>query len=170
MDEIFRKVINNNFSDLEGLTVDASIPVPEHMINEMITAAIQSNSNISYCKVSVSQHNRVSVNLKTPLWPWPLELKLRLKNVVDFTRSPKFIAWLENKVLLARIASFLTLPAGISIRDDQVVVDIGSFLSTPEQKRILELVRSVEIKTEEGKVIFDVKIEVSGERNKLIKE
>jgi hypothetical protein len=162
MDEIFRKVIHNNFSDLEGLTIDASIPVPEHFINEIIVAAIRGNSKISDCKVSVSRQNRVSVNLKTPVWPWPLELKLRLDSVVDFRSSPRIRAWLENKVFLARIGSFLkALPAGITIQDDQVVVDIESFLSMPEQKRILELVRSVQIKTEEGKVIFDVRIEVN---------
>jgi hypothetical protein len=36
MDEIFEKTIGNEFSDLIGLTVDASIPVRQHIINELI--------------------------------------------------------------------------------------------------------------------------------------
>jgi hypothetical protein len=36
MDEIFEKTIGNEFSDLKGLTVDASIPVRQHIINELI--------------------------------------------------------------------------------------------------------------------------------------
>lgn len=159
MDEIFQKLIDSNFSDLRGLTVDASIPVPQQLVNEIIAPAIQGNPNISDFEVTVQRQNRVSINLKTPLWLWPLELKLRLDNQVDFSGSPKIRAWLESKVLLARIGSFLkALPAGISIHNNLVVVDIRSFLSGPEQRRILEWIRSVEIKTEEGKMIFDIKI------------
>jgi hypothetical protein len=162
MDEIFRKVITNNFSDLEGLTIAASIPVPEYLVNEIIQSALQGNKDITYCRVTIRRQNRISVSLKTPLLPWVLNLKLRLNESPILGGSPKIKAWLENKVFLARIGSFLkALPAGVSIQGDQVIVDIESFLSTSEQKRILGLVRSVEITTQDGKVILDVKIEAN---------
>jgi hypothetical protein len=159
MEKIFRRVVDSNFSDLQGLSVDASIPVSEQLINELISAAIRENDNIRDCKVSIGQQNKISVKLNTPLWPWPLEVKLRLDRAVDFRGSPRMTAWLENKVLLARIGSFLkVLPPGIDLYDDRLVIDIGSFLSTPEPKRILRLIQSLEIKTDMGKMIFDVKI------------
>jgi hypothetical protein len=159
VDEIFRNLIESNFSDLRGLTVDASVPVPQQLVNEIIAAVIQGNANIHDFEAIVHRQNRVSINLKTPLWPWPLELKLRLDDRVDFSGSPKIRAWLESNILLARIGSSLkALPAGISIHHDQVLADIESFLSTPEQKRLLGWIRSVEIKTDEGKMIFDIKI------------
>jgi hypothetical protein len=161
MDEIFQKIVNNNFSDLTGLTVDASIPVPQDLINEIITAALHGSKNIEYCQAAVRRQNRVSVKLKTTLWPWPLDLKIRLFKSVDLTGSPKIRAFLENNVLLGKIGSFLNaLPDGVKLYGDQVVVDIGAYLQTPEQARILKLIRSMEIKTEEGKAIFDVKIRV----------
>ena len=40
---------------------------------------------------------------------------------------------------------------------DQIMIDVASLL--PEQKKLLELVKSVEIRTEEGKVILDVRME-----------
>ena len=161
MDEIFRRLIDNSFAELPGLTVDASIPVPEQLINEINAAAIRGNASISSLKVSIHRGNRVSVNLKTRLWPWPLELMLRLDDQVDLRGSPKVWARLENKVLLARIGSFLNvLPAGIDIRDDLVVLDIEALLPAPELKSMLELIRFMEIRTEEGKVIFDAKIRV----------
>jgi hypothetical protein len=55
---------------------------------------------------------------------------------------------------------FNVLPDGIRIYGDQVVLDLGAFLRTPEQKRLLDPVKSVEIETEEGKVILDVKIRI----------
>ena len=53
MDEIFKKLIDSNFSDLNGLTVDASVPVPQYIVNEIIEAALQGNKNIEHCRVSI---------------------------------------------------------------------------------------------------------------------
>ena len=75
--------------------------------------------------------------------------------------SPKIRAFLENNVLLGKLGSlFKALPEGISLYENQIVVDVGSFLPGPEQQRMLDLVKSVEIRTEEAKIIFDVKAEV----------
>jgi hypothetical protein len=161
MDEIFQKIIDSNFSDLKGLEVDASIPVPQYMINEIIEAALQGNKNIDYCRVSIGGQNRVSVKLKTPVLPWPLDLKLKLFKSVDLARSPRIRASLENNLLLGKIGSFFkALPEGVKRYGNQVVLDIESFLSAPEQKKFLDLIKSAEINTEEGKVILDVKIRV----------
>ena len=161
MDEIFQKIIDNNFADLKGLAVDASIPVPQLLINEIVETALQDDKNIEYCQVSIGEQNRVSVKLKTTLWPWPLDLKMRLFKSVDLARSPRIRASLENNLLLGKLGSFFkALPAGVKLYGNQVVLDIESFLSTPEQKKILDLIKSAEINTEEGKVILDVKIRI----------
>ncbi len=160
MDEIFQKIIDNKFSDLEGLTVDASIPIPEYIINEIIALALQGSKNIEYCRVSIGGQNRVSVKLKTTLWPWPLDLKLRLFKLVDLARSPRIRSSLENNLLLGKLGSFFkALPEGIKLYGNQVVLDVRSFLPTQGQK-YLDLVKSAEINTEEGKVILDIKIKV----------
>lgn len=161
MDNVFQKLIDNNFSELAGLAVDASIPVPEHIVNEMIEAALQGNRTITYCRVSISEHNRVAVKVKTLRWPWPFNFELKLFKSMELAHSPKIRAFLENHALLGKLGSFLkALPAGINMYEDQIVVDLGSFLQTSEQRRIFDLVKSVEIRTGEAKIIFDVKIGV----------
>ena len=161
MDEIFKKLIDSNFSDLKGLIVDASIPVPQYIVNELIEVALKGNKKIEYCQVSIGAQNRVSVKLKTTMLPWPLDLKLRLFKSVDLARSPRIRASLENNLLLGKLGSFFkALPDGVKLYGNQVVVDIQSFLPTPEQKKFLDLIKSAEINTEEGKVILAVKIRV----------
>jgi hypothetical protein len=161
MDNIFQRLAGDHFSELVGLQVDASIPIPERLINEIIGMTIRGNKNISYCRISVSHQNRISVNLKTPRWPWPLELKLRLDRTVDVNRSPVLRAKLENKVLLGRLGSFFNvLPDGVLIQGNQIVVDLGAFFHSPEQKRFLDMVKSAEIRTEEGKLVLKVKAAV----------
>ena len=163
MDRVFQKVMDSNFSDLQGTIVDASIPVPQALVNELIEAALRGNKSIASCTFSIHPQNRVSVHLKTTMLPWPLNLKLRLDESVDFASysSPKIRAWMENNRLLGSLGSmFNALPEGIKIYGNQVVLDLGAFLQTPEQKRWLDLVKSVGIQTEEGKVILDVRVEV----------
>jgi hypothetical protein len=159
MEEIFQRIIDENFSELPGLVVDAYIPVPESLINEIIQTTLLGSRTISRCRVTISRGNQVTADVKSPLLPWTIHLKMKLFGSVDFTSSPKVRAFLENNILLGKLGALLkALPKGINIYDDQVVVDIGSFV-TPEQERLLSLVRSVNIKTEEGKVLLDVKIE-----------
>ena len=161
MDVIFRKLIDNNFSDLAGLTADASIPVPEQIVNEIIEVALRGNKNVKDCRVSISGQNKISVNLKTPLWLWPIIIKLKFERSVNFTGSPKIRASLENNVLLGKLGSlFKALPDGVNIQGDQVIVDVQSFLDTLEHRKMLDLIKSVEVRTELAKVIFDIKIKV----------
>ena len=159
MDAIFRRLIDNNFSELPGIEGNASVPVPERLVNEIIVASLRGNKNIEYCRVSIGIQNRVTAKIKTPVWPWPLDLKLKLFRDVDFSGSPKVRAFLENNVLLGRLgALFKALPEGILLYKDQVSVDVGAFLQ-PDQKRYLKYVKSVEISTEAGTIIFDIKIQ-----------
>jgi len=161
MDGIFQRIIDNNLSDLKGLQVDASIPLSQQLINEIIEAALHGSKNIEYCRVSIGVQNRVAVKLKTTVLPWPLDLKLKLFKSVDLARSPRVRASLENNFLLGKLGSFFkAFPEGIKLYGHQVVVDIGSFLRTPEQKKILDLIKSAEIDTEAGKLILYVKIRV----------
>jgi len=167
MDAIFNRLSNNNFSELPGLRVLATIPVPERLANELVETSIRGNQNIEYCRLSIGGQNRVLANIKTPLWPWPFSLKLKLFKEVDFSNSPKVRAFLENHVLLGRLgALFKALPDGIVLYKDQVSIDLGAFIATPEQKRYLEFVKAVEISTEEGRIILDIKIEIDSRESK----
>jgi hypothetical protein len=86
-------------------------------------------------------------------------LKIQLFGAVDLSNSPKVRAFLENNALLGKLgALFKVLPAGITLYNDQVAVDLDHFLPQ-EYKKFLPLVKSVDIRTEESKLILDVKIE-----------
>jgi hypothetical protein len=163
MDKIFQRMMDNNFSELRGATVDASVPVPETLINEILQTALKGNKTIQSIDLSVHPQNKLSADLKTTLLPWSLHLKLKLDKLIDFASysSPKIRAWLENNRFLGRLGSmFNALPEGVKLYGDQLVIDLGAFLREPEQKRLLALIKSVDIRTEEGKVILDLKAEV----------
>jgi hypothetical protein len=164
MDQIFQRLLANDFSELGGMIVDASVPVPQSLINELIAESLRGNRSIESCQVTVQAQNKIVVAVKTTLLPWPINLKLKLDKFVDFASysSPKIRAWMENNRLLGSIGSLLNaLPEGIKIYGEQVVIDLGAFAHTPQQKRWLAFVKSVDIRTEAGKVILNAKIEVN---------
>ena len=163
MDRIFQRIVDDNFSDLKGMTANASIPVPEYLVNEIIAAALQGNKNISSCQLSIHSERKVSAKLRTRLLPLSIDLKLNLDRSVDFESlaSPKIRAWLQNNLLLGKLGSlFNVLPKGMKLYGNQLVVDLSTFIQSPEQRRLLDLVKEVEINTEEAKVILEVKIKV----------
>ncbi len=162
MEAIFQRLIANDFSDIAGLTANASIPMSEALVNELIATALQEDEMIQSCEVSIHGQNRVSMRLKTKLLPWSLHLKLKLDRSVDFASfsSPKVRMWLENHRLLGSLGSLLNaLPKWAKLYGNQIVIDLNSFLRTPEQQKLFQLVKWIEVSTEEGKAIFDVKIE-----------
>ena len=76
MDKFFQKIIQNNFSDLKGTTVDASVPVPQSLVNELLAETLKGNKNVSALQASIHPQNRVSLDVKTTLLPWTLNLQL----------------------------------------------------------------------------------------------
>ncbi len=163
MDQIFKRILDQNFSELKGSTFSASLVVPQSLINEIIRAALKGNRNIESVQLSIHPQNRVSFDVKTTLLPWHLNVQLKIDNAVDLASysSPKLRAWMENNRWLGSLGSlFNALPEGIKLYGNQIVVDLGSFLPTSEQKRMLDLVKSVEIRTQEATVILAVQAAV----------
>lgn len=159
MDKIFQRLFANNFSELPGLNVEALIPIPEILVNEILDVALRDNKNITYCQLSIHPDNRILADVKSPLLPWTLHMKMKLFHSVDFAGSPKLRAFLENNLLLGKLGSLLhALPKGVALYNNQLALDVESF-TPPEHKPLLALVKSVEIQTEEGKVFLKVKIE-----------
>ena len=166
MEKVFQRIIQDNFSELQGATVAARVPVPQSLINELIGAALEGNRNIESCRVSVHPQNRLTVQVRTTLLSISLALKLKLDSSVDLASysSPKLRAWMENNRWLGRISSlFHALPEGVRLYGDQIVIDLGYFFRTPEERRLLELVKSIGVTTEEGKVILDIYLQVDQE-------
>lgn len=159
IDDIFQRILDNNFSELPGLTIDATVPVPESLINEIIQASLVGNKSISYCRIRIGSDNQVTADVKSPLLPWTVHLKMKLFSHADFTHAPKVRAFLENNLLLGKIGALLNvLPDGVRLYDNQLVVDVGTFLP-PQQREFLKLVKSMDIHTTEGTVVVDVRIE-----------
>ena len=77
MDKIFQRLLDNNFSDLKGMTADVFIPVPESLINEILVAVLRGNKNIDSCQLAIHAENKVTARLRATRLPFSVSLKLR---------------------------------------------------------------------------------------------
>lgn len=161
MEEIIQRLLKDNFSELPGLTIDASIPLPEQLVNKFVQSVLQENKNVTDCYIAFHSGNNVAINLKTPLWPWPVHLKLRVESSVDFTHGARVSASLENFALLGKLgALFKAFQQGITMENDRITINLEAFLKEPVQRKWLSLIKSMEIRTEEAGITLDIKIEV----------
>ena len=161
MNEILQRMIDGNFSELDGLKVDASIPLSEHLVNEFVAAALQGNRRITNCYIAIHGDNRFVVNLKTPLWPLSIKLKLQLDRSVDIINGPKIKALLMNFSLAGKLGAALkALPQGITMQHDKVIIDLDSFPMPQDQRKWLPLIKAVEVSTEEAKINLEIKIQI----------
>ena len=159
MEKIFERLIDSDLAELNGLTVDATIPVSESLANEFIDLTLQENPQLEYCRVHIHGENRITLEVKSPRWPWPLHVKLKLFRSVDVTHSPTIRAFLENHGLLGKLGSLLNmLPDGIMIYEDQLSINIEAFMPGQELRKLLELIKTMDVRTEEGRIFFDIKI------------
>lgn len=163
MEQILQRIIKSNFSELKGAVVEATVPIPQTLINELLRVFLRANKTISSIEVTIHPQNRISLQVKAGLLPWPIDLRLKLDQAVDLASygSPKLRAWMENNRLLGSLGSvFNALPVGVRLYGDQVVIDLGALLRTPEQRKYLDLIKSVDIRTEKEQVILDARLEV----------
>lgn len=159
MDKILSRLIDGELAEPGALTVDATVAMTESLANELNAIVLEGNAQIEYVRVHIHRENRVTLDVKSPLWPWPISVKLKLFGAVDMTHSATVRAFLENHVLLGKLGALLkALPSGIKIYEDQVSINLESFLPVQEQRKLLSLIQAIEISTEEGKIFFDVKV------------
>lgn len=160
MDKLFQRLIDGDLADLSGLTMDATITVTEPLANEIVILALEGNPQVEYCRVQIRPANKITLNVKSPHWPWPFNIKLKLFGSVDLTHAPTIRAFMENNVFLGKLGSlFKVLPDGIHFYEDQIAVDLGMFLNSREQKMLLGLIRAAEIRTEEGRILIAIAIQ-----------
>lgn len=159
MDKIFQRLMDGDLTEVNGFTVDAGITVSEELANEIVALIIEDTPQVESCRVKIHAENRIALDVKSSLWPWPLQVKLRLFRSVDVADSLRLRAFLENHLLLGKLGSLLKLlPDGIQFYEDQVSIDLSAFASSHEQSALLSWIKTAEISTEEGRLLVDVGI------------
>ena len=159
---ILEQLRASRFAELHGARVSASVPVPERLLNELVTAAIPPEAPVSDVSVHPKAGNRLTVRARLARAEFlpPITLTIEIERQPEMPDSPMVlrILSLPGLMSLAGAAVSLTsvLPPGIRMENQRVFVDLRVLLQRQGYDELLALIESVRITTDEGKLTADV--------------
>jgi hypothetical protein len=146
------------FRDLAGARVSASIPISERLLNEIVSATMPKNLPVREVTVRPEPGNRFSVRIapKAAFLP-QLTVKLEIEKQPQFPTVPELVLRMATMGGLLGLAGAAfpiasMLPPGVRLDGDRIVVDLRELARREGVLDLLELVRELEMTTEEGRV------------------
>lgn len=155
------------FRDLAGTTINATVPVSERLLNEIVAATLPKNVPVRDVRVHPEPGNRFSVRIapKAAFLP-QLTLKLDIERQPQFPTQPELVLRMATMGGLLGFASAAfpiasMLPPGVRLEGERIVVDLRALAHREGVLDLLELVKDLQITTEAGRLIVRVSAEAA---------
>jgi hypothetical protein len=158
--EVLHRLQSTGFSDLAGARVSADVPIPEHLINEVVAAALPPNLPLREVSIRPEAGDQFSVRLtpRTAMLP-PITVKLAIERQPDFPQSPVLVLRMKTMGGLFGFASAALplgnmLPPGVRLDGERILVDLRAMTAQKGIADLLQYVRELRVTTEDGRVIL----------------
>lgn len=154
------------FAPLAGARISATIPLDEELVNSLVAAALPDNAQVRSVRVEprLSNRLRVSARLTRAEFLPPISLTLEIEQQPVLPDAPLVLRVLSLPALMslagAALSSSARLPAGITIHDQRVHVDVALLLERAGFGEIVPFVESLQVTTAEGRLVLDVTLRV----------
>jgi hypothetical protein len=159
---------DTKFRDLAGARVSASIPISEPLLNSIVAATMPKNLPVREVSVRPEQSNRFSVRISPKAAFLPqLTVKLDIEKQPQFPAAPELVLRMATMGGLLGLAGAAfpiagMLPPGVRLQGDRIIVDLRALAHREGVVDLLELVRELEITTDEGRMRVFVDMSVKG--------
>jgi hypothetical protein len=162
---ILEQLRATRFAAIQGTRVSLSIPVPEALLNELITALIPASAPVRDLQVRPQADNRLAVRARASRLEFlpPVTISLRIEEQPQLPHTPLVIRILSLPGLLSMASSLLSpssLPPGIRLDRDRVLVDVRQLLELKGFGEIVPLIERLHVASEEGRLRLDIDLKV----------
>jgi hypothetical protein len=146
------------FRDLAGTRISGSIPVSERLLNQLVAATMPKNLPVREVTVRPEPGNRFSLRISPRAAFLPqLTVKLEIEKQAQFPTSPEIVLRMATMGGLLGLAGAAfpiasMLPPGVRLEGERIVVDLRELARREGVADMLELVRELDISTDEGRV------------------
>ena len=154
------------FADLRGTHVTATIPIATPLLNELIAAALPRNAPVRDVSVQPQTGNRITVRArlgKAEFLP-PFTINLAIERQPQLPAEPLVLRLLSLPGLMAlagsAFSSSASLPPGIRLDGDRVLVDVRVLLARAGFEDLLPLIQTIIVTTDEGRLILAAEVKV----------
>jgi hypothetical protein len=161
---IFEQLRASGFADLKGARVSVSMPLPERLLNEVVTAAVPSSAPVRDVTVHPQAANRLTVRarLKRADFLPPFTVKLAIERQPELPDSPLVLRVLTLPGLLSFAGSALSsmFPPGVRLENDRLLVDVKGLLERQGYGDVVTYLETLRIASEEGRLQVDATLRV----------
>jgi hypothetical protein len=154
----------SGFAEVKGARASLSIPVSEALLNELITAALPPGGPLRDLHVRPQAGNRLAVRARASRLDFlpPMTISLQIEGQPRLPDTPLVVRILSMPGLLSVAGSMLSpnsLPPGIRMERERVLVDVRQLLEAKGFGEIVPLIERLQVSSEEGRLLIDVDIQ-----------
>jgi hypothetical protein len=164
MIDLLRDLESSSFRDLAGARLAATVPVSRTLVNRFVAELLR-GTTAPVREVDVQPHggDRFDV-VVTMTWPFvpPLRIAFVIERQPAFPASPQLVLrWSLLGAVGALASRFVErLPRGMRLDGDRLTLDLAELAASRGHGHLLPLVSGFELHTAEGRVLFDVALDV----------
>lgn len=162
--DLLRQQHARGFPDLAGARVTVSIPVSDRLVTTFANENMPASGPVRAIDVRAHEANRLSVRvrLRRPALMPPVSLNLAIVQQPRLPEAPAIGLRLAAPGALLALAGsaarvFNVLPPGVQMDGDRINVDLRAMLEQRGLGEVLDYLESLEITTEDGKIIFSAR-------------
>lgn len=166
--ELFAQLQSSGFRDIAGARVSARIPVSSSLLDRLVAQALQgSTAPVRAIDVRPKADDQFELMI-TLAWPFvpPLKAAFVVERQPQFPGAPVLVLRWSLLGAVGALASrvinaFDTLPPGVRLEPDRVLLDIAVLAGRGSAASVLPYVRSLELHTTDDHVVLDVELGVA---------
>jgi hypothetical protein len=161
---VLERLRASGFAEVKGARASLSIPVSEAILNELITAALPAGGPLRDLHVRPQAGNRLAVRARASRLDFlpAMTISLQIEGQPRLPDTPLVVRILSMPGLLSIAGSMLSpgsLPPGIRLERERVLVDVRQLLEGKGLAEIVPLIGSLQVSSEEGRLLIDVDLQ-----------
>ena len=163
---LFERLRATRFAELKGARATVSFPIGEALLNEAAATVIPASAPVRSLRIQLHAANRLTVTARAAVSSWlpeiPVSATLGIERQPTLPDSPLVLRIAPG--LLSTMGSFfsnrITLPPGIRLEGDRVLVDLRALLESRGLGEVLFYADEVSVTIEEGVLIVNASARV----------
>ena len=168
--DLLQRQHRDGLPGLAGSDVTATIPISDLVINELIAALLPHGGKIREVRVEAEAGNRVTarIRLSGPVALPTIPVTLAIEDQPDLPERPILglrLSQASRFVALAASAlpTMVTLPPGITLDHDRILIDIRRILADRGMDAWLGYVTDLRVTTSDGAVVLGIRAGIGTE-------
>lgn len=160
--EIVDKLRASRFRDVSGFRVTATVPLSEHLVNDLITASLRQGGMVREASVHPQPQDRLNVRVKLtrPEFLPAISATLLIERQPELPQSPSLVFRVTGLPGFLALAGPLVsiqsrLPPGVRLEGDLLALDLRELAAQYGQAEMFGYLRRLRVSSEAGRLLIE---------------